>query len=145
MCLSAIRAHADDTDPRTSQCFNFLNVSVKRGGAPNDAGEVEHFLQGLSRAADFEGWSLEERQELRRALTEGSMDSLVTITSVWWGSPDVDRTKAWFLARCGDGGMGVTERLRRCAYYPTVPSGPLKAVLGRCRSVGAPPPDSWNL
>jgi hypothetical protein len=37
----------------------------------------------------------------------------------------------------------VTERLRRCAY-PTVPSGPLKAVLGRCRSVGAPPPGTCS-
>ena len=98
--------------------------------APNDAGEVEHFLQGLSRAADFEGWSLEERQELRRALTEGDMDSLVTITSVWWGSPDVDRTKAWFLARCGDGGMGV-QFPRRFERSMEVPAG-VRSLLEAC-------------
>lgn len=90
--------------------------------APSDAAGVEHFLQGLGRVADFEGWSMEERQKLLMALLDGDMDSLVATTSVWWGGTDVDRTTAWFLARFGDGGLGV-EFPRRFEDTLPVPEG----------------------
>ena len=99
--------------------------------ALDDAGGVEYFLQGLSRSADYDGWSLEERQHLRRALIQGEMDSLVEATSVWWGRADVDRTKAWFLARLGDGGLGV-QFPQRFERQKEIPEGVL-SLLAECR------------
>ena len=77
--------------------------------APDDAGWGGVFPPGTRAGQqDYEGWSMEERQQLRRALLQdGEMDSLAAATAVWWGRTDVDRTKAWFLARLGDGGLGV--------------------------------------
>jgi hypothetical protein len=96
----------------------------------DDAGGVEYFLQGLNRSASFEGWNLEERQKLRRALLDGDLDSLAAATAVWWGRTDVDRTKAWFLARLGDGGLGV-QFPSRFERHMEVPAG-VFALLSEC-------------
>ncbi|MCH1576405.1 MAG: hypothetical protein L7S67_09040 [Flavobacteriales bacterium] len=98
--------------------------------APDDAGGVAYFLQGLNRSTGFEGWSMEERQKLRKALLDGEMDSLAAATAVWWGRTDVDRTKAWFLARLGDGGLGV-QFPQRFERQMEVPAG-VFSLLAEC-------------
>lgn len=97
---------------------------------PDDAGGVEVFLQGLNRVAGFDGWSMAEKQSLRRALVAGDLDSLAAATAVWWGGEDVDKTLAWFLSRLGDGGLGV-QFPQRFDHQVAVPNG-VHALLTEC-------------
>ena len=74
---------------------------------PLDAAAVTAFRAGLDLVAHADGWTEEEVKAFSGAITTGDLEGLTASTASWWGTEDVDRTIAWFIARMGDGGLGA--------------------------------------
>lgn len=98
-----------------------------------EAGDVagwSFFREGLDRFAAWDDLSDEVGNAIRRALSSGDWPALVSATGEGWGWDDEERTMAWFLARLGDGGLGV-ERPTRFRPVRALSEG-FSALLTAC-------------